>query len=457
MEQQIEMGRQYPIRMLIVEDEPNIRTGLAEGLASEVDHVDTAEDGDKALVAFANSAHQIVISDIRLPGTVDGLELLRRIKDTRPETLVILITAYGSVEMAVEAMRAGAHDFVTKPVDLNIIRHQVRNAAGHQRLAEENRRLRERLAESGEDTEIMGGSPAIRDLLHCVRQVASTDATVLIYGESGVGKELIARAIHRYSSRRDMPFVTVHLGALPETLLESELFGYEKGAFTGANRRKRGRFEEACGGTVFMDEITETTAKSQVDLLRVLEQREFRRLGGEETIETDVRILSATNQDIEDQVRNGHFREDLYYRLNVIPLRVPPLREHPDDIPLLIDHFLQQFCQRHSRPQKRISAEALRVLTGAGWPGNVRQLRNMVERLVVTTDNDVVHAEDLPEQLSATPLPAGVTLTQAVEDAERRAILAALAECNYHRERTAQLLEISVRTLHYKMNRYGLH
>jgi two-component system NtrC family response regulator len=443
--------------MLIVEDEPNIRTGLAEGLAAEVDRVDTAEDAEKALALFADFAHQIVISDIRLPGTMDGLELLRQIKETLPDTLVILITAYGSVEMAVEAMRSGAHDFVTKPVDLNILRHQVRRAAKHQTLAEENRRLRERLAEAGEDTEIIGGSKVIRDLLCSIRQVAETDATLLIFGESGVGKELVARAVHRYSSRRDKPLVTVHLGALPETLLESELFGYEKGAFTGANRRKRGRFEEACGGTLFLDEITETTAKSQVDLLRVLEQQEFRRLGGEDVIKADVRVISATNRDIDDLVRQGDFREDLYYRLNVIPLRVPPLREHPDDIPLLVDYFLQRFCQRHKRPPKRLSTEALRILTRSGWPGNVRQLRNLVERLVVTTNKDVVHIEDLPEQSSTVPLQAGGTLTHAVEDAERRAIMAALAECNYHRERTAKQLEISVRTLHYKMNRYGLH
>jgi two-component system NtrC family response regulator len=263
--------------------------------------------------------------------------------------------------------------------------------------------------------------------------------------------------VHRYSSRRNKPLVTVHLGALPETLLESELFGYEKGAFTGANRRKRGRFEEACGGTLFLDEITETTAKSQVDLLRVLEQQEFRRLGGEDVIKADVRVISATNRDIDELVRQGDFREDLYYRLNVIPLRVPPLREHPDDIPLLVDYFLQRFCQRHKRPPKRLSTEALRILTRSGWPGNVRQLRNLVERLVVTTNKDVVDIEDLPEQSSTVPLQAGGTLTHAVEDAERRAIMAALAECNYHRERTAKQLEISVRTLHYKMNRYGLH
>ncbi len=451
------MSERQPIRLLIVEDEPNIRAGLAEGLAAEVDHVDTAEDAETALVRFSDFAHQIVISDIRLPGTMDGLELLHRIKNAVPETLVILITAYGSVEMAVEAMRGGAHDFVTKPVDLNILRHQVRRAAKHHALAEENRRLRERLAEVGEDTEIIGGSAAIRDLLCRIRQVAETDATVLIHGESGVGKELVAQALHRHSSRRDSPLVTVHLGALPETLLESELFGYEKGAFTGANRRKRGRFEEACGGTLFLDEITETTAKSQVDLLRVLEQQEFRRLGGDDVIKADVRVISATNRDIEELVRQGEFREDLYYRLNVIPLRVPPLRDHPDDIPLLIDHFLQQFCQRHKRPPKRISAEAVRILTRSGWPGNVRQLRNLMERLVVTTNEDVIHTEDLPEQVSSTPNQGCGTLAQAVEDAERRAILAALAECSYHRERTAKLLEISVRTLHYKMNRYGLH
>lgn len=446
-----------PVRLLIVEDEPNIRAGLAEGLASEVDHVDTAEDGERGLQSFNQSKHQIVISDIRLPGAMDGLKLLQQIKADHPETLVILVTAFGSVEIAVEAMRAGAHDFVTKPVDLNLIRHQIRKAAEHIRLAEENKRLRERLAQEGEDAEIIGASALMRDLLRRAQQVATTDATVLIHGESGVGKELVARAIHRFSSRRNQLFVSVHLGALPETLLESELFGHEKGAFTGANRRKVGRFEEASRGTLFLDEITETTPKSQVDLLRVLEQREFRRLGGDEVIPTDVRIISATNRHIEEQVEKGEFREDLFYRLNVIPLRVPPLREHPEDAPLLLDHFLQQFCRRHNRPPKRISPEAIRLLSQAGWPGNVRQLRNLVERLVVTIENDVIHIDDIPDQIASKPGPAGLTLAQAVEEAEKRTILAALAQSNYHREQTAKSLGVSVRTLHYKINRYGLH
>jgi len=251
--------------------------------------------------------------------------------------------------------------------------------------------------------------------------------------------------------------VAVNLGALPETLLESELFGYEKGAFTGAARRKPGCFEEAHNGTLFLDEITETSPKSQVDLLRVLEQQQFRRLGGEEMIPADVRVLSATNKDINELVARGDFREDLFYRLNVIPLKVPPLRERRDDIPLLVDHYLSHFCQRHRRQPKQLAAEALRALVTHSWPGNVRQLRNFIERLVVTVAGEVIHAEDLPNETRELPSRDVTTLADRVEEAEKQAILAALAACDYHREKTAKLLDISVRTLHYKMNRYGLH
>jgi two-component system NtrC family response regulator len=398
-----------------------------------------------------------VITDLRLPGELDGLGVVRQVKDKRPETLVIVITAYGTVESAVEAMRCGAFDFVTKPVDLNVIRHQVRKAAEHQRLTEENRRLRERLVDAGDDLHIVGNCVAMQDVLRQIRQVAETDATVLVLGESGTGKELTARAIHQLSSRNEGPFVAINLGALPETLLESELFGYEKGAFTGANRRKPGCFEEARRGTLFLDEVAETSSKTQVNLLRVLEEQEFKRLGGEEVITADVRVISASNRDINAKVRAGEFREDLFYRLNVVPVRVPPLRERREDIPLLAEHFLNHFCRRHNRPLKRLSGETLRAMLHHPWPGNVRQLRNFIERLVVIVAGDVIHIEDLPNEARTLPRGASGTLAQAVEEAEKQAVLAALAECDCHRERTAKLLDISVRSLHYKMNRYGLH
>ncbi len=445
------------LQILVVDDEAHIRTGLATGLSGEGTIVETANNGVEALEKFRRGKHQIVITDVRLPGDCDGLDVLREIRDTRPETLVIVITAYGTIETAVEAMRDGAYDFVNKPVDLKLIRHQVRKAAEHRRLLLENRQLRDRLGTAGEDLEIVGHCRATQELLRQIRQVGETDATVLIHGESGTGKELTARAIHRFSSRRDRPFVTVHLGALPETLLESELFGYEKGAFTGANRRKMGHIEAAHGGTLFLDEITETSPKSQVELLRVLEQHEFRRLGGEEVIPADVRVVSATNRDIGELVRKGEFREDLYYRLNVIPVQIPPLRERRDDIPLLVDHFVQHFCRRHGRDCKRFANKAVQVLVGHGWPGNIRQLRNLIERLVVTVDGEVIHEEDLPGEVRTESHRAGRTLQAAAEQAEKSAIVAALAECDNHRERTAKLLDISLRTLHYKMRRYDLH
>jgi len=370
--------------------------------------------------------------------------------------LILVITAHGSVETAVEAMRQGAHDYLSKPVDLNMLRLLVRNTQDHHRLVEENRQLRDRLAAAGEFPEMVGHSAAMREVFDRVRQVADTDVTVLIQGESGTGKELVARAIHNLSARKDQPFVAAHIGALPESLIESELFGYEKGAFTGANRRKPGWFEMAQGGTLFLDEIGEMPPKTQVDLLRVLEQREVRRLGGEGVIPLDMRLVAATHRDVDMLVSEGNFREDLFYRLNVVPLRVPPLRERRDDIPLLVQHFLRQAQERHRKDVKQIAGAAMKILCEFPWPGNVRQLRNCMERLVVTVEGPTIHAGDLPQELRAVPAQAVVTLEQAVQEAEKDAILTALAQCSQHRERAAHLLDISVRTLHYKMNRYSL-
>jgi two-component system NtrC family response regulator len=447
---------QNGFHILIVDDEPNIRAGLAKGLSDEADVVDTAKDGEEAIARFERINHHLVIADLKLPGAIDGMELLRQIKQRRPETVVVVITAHGTVENAVEAMRRGAYDFVTKPVDLNLIRQQVRKALAHHRLVHENRRLRERLASSGEITEIIGNCAAMQEVFRQIRQVADTDATVLVQGESGTGKELVAQAIHNQSSRRDGPFVAVNLGALPETLLESELFGYEKGAFTGATRHKLGRFELAEGGTLFLDEVTEMLPKSQVDLLRVLEQREYRRVGGEELIRTDARLIAASNKDIRPLISHGRFREDLYYRLNVVPILVPPLRDRRDDIPLLVEYFMQHFCQRHRRELKRVAGETMQFLLGHNWPGNVRQLRNLIERLVITVEALVIDKADLPEEIRTATTDDALSLAAAVERAEKQAIIAALRHSNNHRERTAKLLGISVRNLHYRMNRYGL-
>jgi len=443
--------------VLVIDDEKNIRTGLAQGLRRVASSVVTAVDAQEGLAAFAKERPDIVITDIRLPGELSGLDVVRQVVDESPDSRVIVITAYASVETAVEAMRLGAFDFVTKPVDLDVIRHQVRKAAEHRRLVEENRRLREGLAASGQVPEIIGNCAATQDMLRLIRQVAQTDATVLLMGESGTGKELTARAIHQLGEQKEKPFVGVNLGAIPENLIESELFGHEKGAFTDAHRQKIGHFESAQGGTLFLDEITETDAKTQVALLRVLEEREFRRVGGEEVIENDARVISATNKDIEQLVQDGAFREDLFYRLNVVPIQLPALRERADDIPLLAEHFLNQFCRRYNREPKRFAPQAMRSLTSRAWPGNIRQLKNFVERLVVTIPAETILLPDLPEETGTqSDVPTG-TLAEAVEEAERQAIMAALAKCGYHREQTAKLLEISVRSLHYKMSRYGLH
>lgn len=443
-------------RILIVDDEPNIRSGLAKALAAEADDVSTAPDGSEGLACFRQARHQLVITDLKMPGAVSGLDLVKHIKNESPETLVLVITAHGSVQTAVEAMRNGAYDYIGKPVDLGMLRLQVRNAHEHHRLVEENRLLRKRLATAGEFPEMLGQSAAMGEVFDRIRQIADTVVTVVIQGESGTGKELVARAIHNLSGRKERPFVAANIGGLPESLIEGELFGYEKGAFTGANRRKPGWFEMADGGTLLLDEIGEMPPKTQVDLLRVLEHHELRRLGGEDVVRVDVRLITATHRDLEALVADGKFREDLFYRLNVVPLRVPPLRERRDDAPLLVDHFLRQAEERHNREPKVMSGAAMEVLCNFPWPGNVRQLRNCIERLTVTVDGPTIHVEDLPLELNVPPHQQAATLEYAVEEAEKAAILAALGICDQHRERSAAVLGISVRTLHYKMNRYGL-
>ncbi|MBB3210082.1 two-component system NtrC family response regulator [Rhodopirellula rubra] len=449
-----------PFGVLIVDDEPNIRSGLARGLADDADVIETAANADEALALISKGDFPLVIVDVRLNCSMTGIELMKRIVAERPHTAVIVITAHGTVETAVDAMRAGAFDFVLKPLDLNLVRQQVRKAREHYRLRIENQQLKNRLADSGEISSMVAGGAAMQDVFRQVRQVAATDATVMIHGESGTGKELIARALHELSERSGAPFIAVNLGALPETLLESELFGHEKGSFSGASRRKPGCFEQASSGTLFLDEVTEMSAKSQVDLLRVLESRQFTRVGGEQVLFSDARVVSATNRSVQDLIDEGTFREDLYYRLNIIPIELPPLRGRREDIPLLVEHFLEQFCTRHRRPMKRLSADAMKTMTSAPWPGNVRQLRNVIERMVITSAGDVIQENELPSELSKPTGPGHTvvsTLAEAVEACERQTIAAALESCGMHREKTAKTLGVSVRTLHYKMGRFGLH
>ena len=443
-------------RILVVDDEPNIRSGLVLALEQEWYEVSTAADAAEAWSLFRKAPYHLVITDLKMPGTLSGLDLVRDVKHGWPETLILVITAHGTVETAVEAMRLGAHDYLAKPVDLEILGHQVRKAYEHHRLREENRLLRGRLAVAGEFPEMVGQSAAIREVFSCIRQVADTDLMVLIQGESGTGKELIARAIHNLSPRRHGPYVAANVGALPETLIESELFGYEKGAFSGALRQKPGWFEMAQRGTLFLDEVGEMAPKTQVDLLRVIEMQEVRRIGGEALIPLDVRLVAATHRDVAELVAEGKLREDLYYRMNVITLRVPPLRERRDDIPLLVAHFLGRACGRQRREPKEVAGAAMRILCDYSWPGNVRQLRNALERLVAVVEGSVIHAGDLPKEMHAPPKPGLLNLDAAVQETEKDVIRAALAQCDNHRERTAQLLDVSVRTLRYKMNRYSL-
>ncbi len=448
------------MNLLIIDDEPHIRSGLTKGLLQEVDSIELAESAEEAVEKLKVRSYPLVIADVRLPGPMDGLQLLSHIMSSNSSTTVIVITAHGTVETAVEAMRRGAFDFITKPVDLNLIRQQVRKAVEHHRLQQENQRLRDQLAGAGEIAGIIGNGAAMQSVYQQIRQVADTDATVMIQGESGTGKELVARAVHDLSRRSNRPFVAMNLGALPETLLESELFGHEKGSFSGATRQKPGCFEQASGGTLFLDEVTEMSAKSQVDLLRVLETGAYRRIGGEETLISDARLVSATNKDVHLMIADKSFREDLFYRLNVVPINIPSLRERRVDIPLLVEHFMTLFCERHRRPIRKISSDAMKVLVEYRWPGNVRQLRNVIERLVVTVQAELIGPRDLPLELTIvtkSPTNKVTTLAEATEVAEVSAIEAALAQCDFHRENTAKVLDISLRTLHYKMSRYGLH
>lgn len=454
------MERTTQFGVLIVDDEPNIRSGFAKGLAAEADLVETAGNAVEALEKFQSREHALVIVDVRLNCEMSGLELLRRIIHLRPQTAVIVITAHGTVETAVEAMRSGAFDFILKPVDLNLVRQQVRKAREHFDLLNENALLRHQLAESGEISRIVAGGAAMEEVFRQIRQVAATEATVMIHGESGTGKELIARALHDLSDRNKGPFVAVNLGALPETLLESELFGHEKGSFSGAIRQKPGCFEQAAGGTLFLDEVTEMSAKSQVDLLRVLETGEFNRIGGEARLQSSARIISATNRSVQDLIEDGTFREDLFYRLNIIPIEVPPLRKRREDIPLLVQHFLEHFCSRHRKDLKSVTPEAMQILSTAPWPGNVRQLRNVIERLVIVGASSAICIQDLPSDLqkgSRLVQSTPTSLAEALDECEKITIQAALEACNLHRENTAKLLGISVRTLHYKMSRHGMH
>ena len=444
--------------VLIVDDEKNIRAGLSHAL--ELDGYDTllAADGQEALDTIADSEVDLVIADLKMP-RVSGQELLRRLVEQYPSVPVIILTGHGTIETAVTAMRDGAYDFLTKPVNLDRLSLLAKRALSTRELALRHRALQQELESQRSDSAIIGTSATMQRLMQVVRQVAPTKASVLVTGESGVGKELVADALHRFSDRSGRPLVKVHCAALAETLLESELFGHEKGAFTGAIGRKRGRFELANTGTIFLDEIGEINQAVQVKILRVLQEKAFERVGSEDTLQVNVRVVSATNRDLRQRINEGAFREDLFYRLNVVHIEVPPLRERREDVPLLATAFVKEFARENGKQIEGIDARAHAALYNYSWPGNVRELRNSIESAVVMAGGSTIELAHLPPTISqAVDEPGCIRITTGskLTDAEREIIRATLAANNGNKTRTAEVLGIGRKTLHRKIAEYGL-
>jgi two-component system NtrC family response regulator len=446
-----------PFRILVVDDEAAQRELVAGFLAKRGFDVSQADGGRAALARFKQEAFDLVLTDQKMPD-LSGLELLEGVRAITPQTAVIIMTAYGTIETAVGAIKAGAADYLTKPLNLDELLHRIHGVQERQRLLSENRELRLALTERHRVEGIIGESGPMQEALSLVRRVAPSDATVLIRGESGTGKELIAKAIHYASPRAAGPLVKVNCAALAESLLEAELFGHEKGAFTGAIATRKGRFELADGGSLFLDEIGDLPAHMQVKLLRVLQEREFERVGSSRPIAVNVRLLAATHRNLETLVRDGRFREDLYYRINVVTIALPPLRERRPDLPLLIDHFVRTFADKNAKPIRGLTRDARETLLRYDYPGNVRELENLIERAVVLTRDEVIGAADLPLTLDdPAPEPGmGSGLDAAVEGLERRMIREALARSGGVQTRAAELLGISERVLRYKLRKYGL-
>ena len=451
--------------ILVIDDVLAVRQSLQEILGAEGYEVETAPDGESGLQRVKDQPFDLVLTDLALPG-LWGMDILKYLVRHQPECSCIIITGYGTIQNSVTAMRLGAYDYLCKPVDPQELRLVVSRALDHRRLKRENLQLKKQLHKRYGFANIVGNSDAITQVFELIKKVADTDSTVLVLGESGTGKELINRAIHYNSMRRDGPLIPVNCAAIPEELLESELFGHERGAFTHAVRTRIGRFEQANGGTIFLDEIADMSPSLQVKILRVLQDRSFERIGGVKTIKVDIRVIAATNQDLEEMVRQGRFREDLYYRLNVIPIKVPPLRARVADIPLLVQHFLHEFSRKKKKPIKRLSPEALDCLMSYPWPGNIRELENLMERLVILTEGDEVRLSELPERFRAKPAPPpskpqelpeqGIHLTAAVLEFERDLILKALDKSNWVKSRAAQLLHLNRTTLLEKMKKQNI-
>ena len=441
------------VRIMVVDDEKIVRESLSVWLQKFGYEVVPVEGGQEALDLLDREEWSILLVDLKMP-RIDGIEVLNKALEVKPGLPVIIFTAYATVETAVEAMRVGAYDYLVKPIDPDMLTLKVQKIIEKQNLENENIMLREKIDAIYQFDEIIGNSKPIQDVLSMVGSVAASDATVLITGESGTGKELIAEAIHRNSERRYKPFVAVSIGALPDTMVESELFGHEKGAFTGASHMHMGRFELANGGTLFLDEVGDMSPKVQVDLLRVLEEKACYRLGGDRKIHTDVRVISATNKDLEKSIEKGLFREDLYYRLNVVGIHLAPLRDRGDDVLLLAEYFLKKFCTKMNRKKEGFSPRVIEMLLRYKWPGNIRELENAIERAVVVGKGPLVQLNDLPfgNGQDSTREKA----SRSLRGAEKKHILGVLEETGWNVTRSAQLLEIDRATLYNKIKNYGL-
>ena len=443
-------------RVLVVEDEPATRLGLTELVRTWGFTADAAADGEEALQKITAFRPSIIISDLVMP-RMGGLELLRAIKDEGGDLTTVILTAQGTVETAVEAIKEGAYDYLTKPVEPQRLKILLDKIVERKDTLREVKVLRRQLREHGTFGRMIGSSPQVRKVYNVVEQAAPTSANVLIWGESGTGKELVAQTIHQLSPRAGQPFVPINCAAIPETLLESEIFGHEKGAFTGAHDRRQGCFELADRGTLFLDEIAEMTPATQVKLLRVLQERTFRRLGGRGEMTVDVRVIAATNVNPGDAVKNGKLREDLYYRLNVFAIELPPLRDRKDDLPLLIQSFLNEFNERNGKKVAAVDPAAIRMLEQFNWPGNVRELRNVMERAVILSSGEFIEPKHLPPLVTDSPDVVKPTLSltpgTTVEEAERRLILMTLEHTRDNKTRAAEILGISLKTLHNKLNK----
>jgi two-component system, NtrC family, response regulator HydG len=450
--------------ILVVDDDIGHLTMLQTLITSWGYRVETLMDGEAAVQRVESGPVDLILMDVRM-AAMSGIEALKRIKAYNPAIPIIIMTAYSSVSSAVEALKAGAYDYLIKPLDFDALKIGVERAHEHAGLKAENRQLKARLGKGFQAENLIGTSPAMKSMTDMLAMIAPSDATVLVTGESGTGKELIARSIHNNSPRRDKPLVVVNCAAITETLLESELFGHERGAFTGADRRRDGRFQQAHGGTLFLDEIGETSAAMQVKLLRAIQEREIQRVGGQETFHVDVRIIAATNRDLESQVRAGAFREDLFYRLNVVALEVPPLRRRREDIPLLAHHFLSQFAEKNRKTIKGFSPQAMDMLIRYEWPGNVRELENAAERAVILMTGEYITEKHLPlsivqhagaaQETSILSTSGADEEPRSLDEIEREVILTTLSAMGGNKSEAARRLGITRKTLHNKLKQYG--